>query len=120
VFHPSSVPDSSPFGQFIGSIIPLASDRFGQTFFDCNESQSGLEAPDGHLDAFRKVGVLVGVNQALQCEPWSNMTDSETLLTVPRHWLDFGGTPDATISDSSSAIRSHSGFRFIDDHPPNM
>ena len=60
-------PDSSPFGQFIGSIIPLASDRFGERFFDCDQS-GNVSASSGHLEAFRKVGVLTGVNQAMQCE----------------------------------------------------
>jgi len=59
--------DSSFFGQFIGSIIPLASDRFGENFFDCDESQDHSVAP-GHFETFRKVGVLTGVNQAMQCE----------------------------------------------------
>jgi len=54
-------------GQFIGSIIPLASDRFGESFFDCDEFRKG-SAPPSHLEAFRKVGVLTGVNQAMQCE----------------------------------------------------
>lgn len=116
VIPPSFSPD---FGQFIGSIIPLASDRFGERFFDCDEPQRDT-GPVGHLETFRKVGVLTGVNQAMQCEPVVQSGRCNPCQPFVRPWLDLGSSPNAAISDSSGALRSHCGFRFIDKYPPNM